>query len=135
MKFNTKSRTGRLEMLWSSIQVFCEKQKIHCCSREEFFGSLNDPRYEELFAAWEKSDFERNLRPEITLKDFATGYRPENWSWVTKSDLDFRKGMQNAFSMPSRGAAKRDSNAGPTTRRPCPDDLAGMKAWLDENPL
>lgn len=52
--------------------------------RDEFYNwALSDIKFHELFEAWEKSGYERNLCPSVDRIDSSKGYIIGNMEWVT----------------------------------------------------
>lgn len=51
--------------------------------REDFYlWAIHSNQFNELFSAWERSNYDRRLTPSVDRVDPSIGYEPDNIEWV-----------------------------------------------------
>jgi len=75
---NMQSRIGGVQR--AKAHLYCGKDIL---PRDEFYEwALSNPDFYDLFAAWEKSNYERRLTPSVDRVDSSLGYTIDNMEWV-----------------------------------------------------
>jgi len=88
-----KTKKGFLVRLYRNMEsriTGVQKVKAHLyvgkalLNRDEFYEwSLNNISFHNLFADWEKSNYERRLTPSVDRVDSSKGYEISNMEWIT----------------------------------------------------
>lgn len=85
-----------------------QRTKAHLYSGKNLLGrevfytwALEDPGFQNLYAAWESAEFPRKLSPSVDRIDSSRGYELENMEWVTHSENSRRGALSRHGKTPS----------------------------------
>jgi hypothetical protein len=99
-KLYEKTPKGFLMRLYRNMKsrvTGVQKQKFHLYKgkvlfdRDDFYTwALTQPKFHELFEAYEASNYERKLAPSVDRVDSSKGYTFDNVEWVTMLENSIR---------------------------------------------
>lgn len=89
---NMKSRVSGVQ--WQKYPLYVGKYLL---PKEDFYcWAKSSDKFWELFADWQKSEFDRKLTPSVDRIDSALGYSIDNMQWLTHSENSAKANLDKA---------------------------------------